>query len=302
MALEFRKASRKQVKMKLAIAGPSGAGKTASSLLIAYGLAGDWSKVGVIDTENGSSELYFNQRFGDTKIGEYVIYDMKPPYKPELFIEVLLAMAETGVEVIVIDSLSHEWIGRGGILDEYNKMGGKFSDWAVLTPRHDRLIDTIRHLPVHVIATMRSKQEYAQAETNGKKKVEKLGMASQQRDGMDFEFTTVLQMNMQNFAETDKDRTHMFPVDQIFQPTAETGKKILEWCKLGIELEPEKKASVAEAKPQPTLGLEEVQNLITACTSEDKLKALFAEHKAVVGVREAIVERQKALKEQSAAQ
>ena len=110
----FRKAERKQAKLKIGLSAPSGAGKTYSSLLIAYGICGDWSKIAVIDTENGSAELYSN-------LGDYSVCSITPPFTPKKYIAAVHEAVEAGFKVLIIDSLSHAWSGEGGLLDMQDK-------------------------------------------------------------------------------------------------------------------------------------------------------------------------------------
>ena len=111
--MELRKTNRSQAKIRLALQGPSGSGKTYSSLLIAYGLCKDWNKIAVIDTENKSADLYAH-------LGEYNVITLTAPFSPERYIEAIETCEQEGIEVIIIDSLSHEWEGDGGILDTHS--------------------------------------------------------------------------------------------------------------------------------------------------------------------------------------
>ena len=126
MTLQVRKASRQQARLKIGLAGPSGFGKTYSALLLARGLATSWEKVYVIDSENSSSEIYANEGV----IGEFNVIPLYPPYTPEIYIEAIKLAESEGAEVIIIDSITHEWAGQGGILEIYDKLGGKFNDWS----------------------------------------------------------------------------------------------------------------------------------------------------------------------------
>lgn len=172
------------------MAGPSGAGKTYSALLIASGIV-PLEKVAVIDTESGSADLYAD-------LGGYSTVTISPPYSPKKYIEAIHAAEEAGFELVIIDSLSHAWSGEGGLLDQQGKAadskyrGNSWAAWREITPLHNQLVETMLHTPLHVIVTMRSKTEYVQTEVNGRKKIEKVGMAPIQRDGIEYEFTTVL--------------------------------------------------------------------------------------------------------------
>ena len=202
--MNIRKAERKQAKIRLALQGPSGSGKTYSSLLIAKGLVDDWSKIVIIDTENFSADLYAH-------LGSFNVLSITPPYSPEKYIEAITACVESGMEVIIIDSISHEWEGNGGILDIHgNMMGNSFTNWSKVTPRHNRFVQHILQCPAHVLGTIRSKQDYVLNQKDGKFIPERVGLKGVTRDGMDYEFTTVLEMNIKHFATSSKDRTGLF--------------------------------------------------------------------------------------------
>ena len=110
--MQIQKAQRKKAKIKLGIQGPSGAGKTVGALLIAYGITEEWNKIVVIDTENHSSDLYDH-------LGNYNVLHLDAPFSPEKYIEAIHTCIKAGAEVIIIDSISHEWEGSGGILDTH---------------------------------------------------------------------------------------------------------------------------------------------------------------------------------------
>ena len=224
--MEFKPAQRKRAKLRLAIAGTSGSGKSYSALLIASGMT-TWNKIAVIDSENGSAELYAH-------LGDYSVLTLGAPYTPEKYIEAIKTAERQGFEVIIIDSLSHAWTGEGGILDQQGKAadskykGNSWAAWRECTPKHNALVDAILKSSCHVIATMRSKTEYTQVTENGKSVVKKLGMAPIQRDGMEYEFTIFLDISAEHIAIASKDRTGLFD-GQYFKPHAETGQNLLAW-------------------------------------------------------------------------
>jgi hypothetical protein len=223
---QFLKASRKKCTMKLSIQGPSGAGKTLGALRVAKGLTGNLEKVAVIDTENGSSHLY-------SQIGGYSVLSMEAPYSPEMFIDAINTAIKAGFECIIIDSLSHEWFGSGGILDIHSHMeGNSFTNWSKLTPRHNALIQTIVNAPVHIIATLRSKTEYVIQQKNGKSIPEKVGMKAIQRDDSEYEFTIAFEVNKYHLATISKDRTGLFKDEVEFQLSEKIGERIRNWCTL----------------------------------------------------------------------
>lgn len=227
--MEIRKAERRKAKLRLGIAAPSGAGKTYSSLLMAFGLGG---KVGLIDTEHGSGDLYAH-------LGEYDIIGIEAPYSVSKYTQAIKAFEDAGYATIIIDSLSHAWSGDGGLLDKQGKLADRgtnsFAAWRTITPEHNNLVDAMLRSPCHIIATMRAKQEYV-LETNdkGKQQPKKVGMAPVQREGMEYEFTVMLDVDMNHIASASKDRTSLFD-GRFFKISEETGKELLQWLETGKE-------------------------------------------------------------------
>lgn len=225
----LRKATRKKAKIRLGLSAVSGGGKTYSSLLIAKGLTGDLSKVALIDTENGSGDLYAH-------LGDYNVLTLEAPYTPERYIEAIKTCEEAGMEVIIIDSITHEWEGKGGCLDIVDKLGGKYQDWAKVTPRHQAFIEAILQSKCHVITTVRRKQDYEMTkDSSGKVKVEKAGLKEVTREGFEYELTLNIELDIRHNAKALKDRTGLFMDKPEFVPSEETGRIILEWCDEGIE-------------------------------------------------------------------
>lgn len=228
--MEFKPAKRTRAKLRLGISGPSGAGKTYSALMIANGIT-PWTKIAIIDSENGSAELY-------SHLGAYSVLTLEPPYTPEKYIEAIRLAEKSGFEVVIIDSLSHCWNGEGGILDQQGKAaevkfkGNTWAAWRDITPRHNALVETILKSSCHIIATLRSKTEYIQVSENGKSLVKKIGLAPVQRDGMEYEFTVFLDLSVEHIAFSSKDRTGVFD-GQYFKPSFDTGKKLLAWLNCG---------------------------------------------------------------------
>lgn len=218
----MRKASKKAVKIKIGVAGPAGSGKTYSSLLLAYGLCGDWNKICVIDAENGSAELY-------EELGEYWVIPLNS-FTPEKYIEAINSCVKNGIEVIIIDGITPEW---EYCLRAQSELGGKYQDWAKVTPRHDKFKNAILQAPCHVISTVRKKQDYAMTNENGKTTVQKLGLADVTRNDWEYEVTLNFNVDMSNFASASKDRTKLFREEPPFTITVDTGKAIKEWCESG---------------------------------------------------------------------
>lgn len=246
--MQFQKAERKKSKLRLALTGPSGSGKTYGALLTAKGIGG---RIAVIDTEKGSASLY-------SDIVDFDVLELSAPYTPERYRQAVQLAVNNGFDVIIIDSITHEWSGAGGCLelnDEIAKAkfkGNTWSAWSETKARHRALIDDLLACPAHIIVTMRSKTETAQAEVNGRKQVQKLGMKAEQNDGIEYEFTTVLDLiHDGNFAQPSKDRTGLFPPNgNPFKLSIETGQKLVEWLESGVDLNLErlKKAEALKDK------------------------------------------------------
>lgn len=226
--LQLKKATRKQVKLRLGMSAVSGGGKTMSALLLAYGMTGDWTKIAVIDTENGSASLY-------SHIGEFNVIDLTSPFNPERYVEAIKACEDGGMEVIILDSITHEWDGKGGILDISNSMtGNSYTNWAKITPRHDAFINSMLQSKCHIISCVRRKQDYEMTKgSDGKLKVEKVGLKEITRDGFEYELTLNFNLEINHQATASKDRTELFIDQPGFVITSETGKQLIEWCNSG---------------------------------------------------------------------
>jgi hypothetical protein len=227
--LQLRKATRKKAKIRAGMSGPSGFGKTYSALLLAKGLVGEWDKIAVIDTENGSADLY-------SDLGEYNVIPLAAPYAPERYIEAITACIKAGMEVIIIDSISHEWDGKGGCLEIQESLGGKYQDWAKVTPRHQAFVEAITTSPVHMITTVRRKQDYDMIKDGNKTKVEKVGMKEVTREGFEYELTVNFEfLNDRHMVKAGKDRTSLFVNKPEFVITEQTGELIKGWCENGVD-------------------------------------------------------------------
>lgn len=246
----------------MALQGPSGSGKTYSALLLAYGLCNNWAKIAVLDSENHSAELY-------SHFGSYNTLSIAPPFTPEKYCEAIHLCEQAGMEVIILDSCSHEWDGSGGILDIHGNMAGNsFTNWSKLTPRHNAFIQAIIQSSCHIIGTIRSKQDYVLQEKNGKMVPEKVGLKGITRDGMDYEFTLVFEIDIKHNASASKDRTGLFVTKPEFRITSETGKEILNWCNEGTLIVQDESASI-------TITTIQLQQRIAECVSITALIELY---------------------------
>jgi hypothetical protein len=209
----------------------------------------------MINAERNRGELYSTEF-------TYDILEMLPPYSPERYCEAIDEALKQGYDVLIIDSVSHEWIGPGGILDTNSKMGGNsWANWRFLTPRHDQFIDRIVSSDIHMICTLRGKDEYVQeANEQGKTVPKKIGMGSQQRNGMEYEFHLAFNLHMDHVAIPDKDNTRMYD-GRLKVLTEEDGAAIAEWASTGRETAlPELKRRLRELAAENQEKLSEVQN------------------------------------------
>lgn len=259
--MELRKATRQQAKIRLGLSAVSGGGKTYSAILIAKGLAkGDLSKVALIDTENGSGDLYAD-------LGDYNVLPLAAPYSPENYIKAIKVCEDASMEVIIIDSITHEWDGKGGVLEIQNALGGRYQDWANVTPRHQKFLDTLLQSKAHIITTVRRKQDYTmEKDASGKLKVEKAGLKEITREGFEYELTVNLELDTRHMATSSKDRTGLFAGQPEFIPSEETGKLILQWCESGAApIVRDIKKELRSAK-----NLIELQAIYNSLSADDK--------------------------------
>lgn len=264
---EIHRATKRRAKLRLGMSGPAGSGKTYSALLIASGLGG---RVGMIDTEHGSGDLY-----ADLLPEGYDVLRLAPPFTPGRYIEAIRAMEQAGVTTIIIDSLTHAWSGEGGSLDRQGKIadrsGNSWQAWRQVTPEHNALVEALLQSRCHIIATMRAKTEYVQEkdERTGKQTVRKIGLAPIMRDGIDYEFTIFMELDVQHNAYVGKDRTRLFD-GQIIRPDTEVGRRLLTWLQAGEEEPSAAPPALSEQKKK------ELANSISSAHDLDELYHVFA--------------------------
>lgn len=253
MADEFKivRAERTQARLRLALQAPSGGGKTATSLLIAKGMVAalqargklpthlDGVYIGLLDTERDSAKLYSHLVPFDTLV-------LEPPYSPARYLGALRALERVGYPIIIVDQITHEWYGEGGVLQMVaaNKGPNDWAKWNGPTQEHDAFIDGLLFSPSHLICTMRSKTEYVLEKNDAGKYVPKrIGMAAKQREGTEYEFTTLLDLEVgTNNATCLKNRTELFTVGgKVGRMGPEWGEKLIDWVY---------SAKVAEAAPE----------------------------------------------------
>lgn len=250
----FSPAKKEQLHLKIAIDGPSGSGKTYSALMLAKGLVenGIGKRIGVVDTESGSSTSY-------AKKFKFDIAKMNPPYDTTKYIQAIEFCVKEGIDVLILDSISHAWSGVGGLLDQKEKLDSigsnksGFANWKSISAKQEKFVATILHSPIHIIATMRSKQEYVlTTNDNGKQVPKKLGLAPVQRDGIEYEFTTVFSIDLETHqAVATKDRTGVFTTPRVIDESF--GKDFADWLKDGVEPETTAIERIAEHALTKTL-------------------------------------------------
>lgn len=236
MDFQIREAKRERIWTKTALMAPSGGGKTYSALRMATGMLSKLKEIGeekngkilMANTEASRGKYYANEF-------KYDIVDMTAPHNPENYVELIDYAVEKNYAVLILDSTSHEWEGKGGCLDLQQQAGGTYQAWAKVTPRHDKFIQAIADSPIHIIATMRGKDQYSMevAET-GRTTVKKLGIGAKQREGFEYEFTcTFLIDQKSNMSTPQKDNTHLFENEGDVKLSEAYGKRIIEWASSG---------------------------------------------------------------------
>lgn len=269
--MQLRQAQRSATKIKMEITGPSGSGKTMSSLKLAYGITENWSKIAVIDTENGSADLY-------SDLGDFLVLSLDPEYTPEKYIQAIRVCEQAGMEVCIIDSTTHAW--ENLLQFHSNLQGNSYTNWSKVTPRHKAMLDAILQSPMHIIATTRSKQDYVLNNVNGKMVPQKVGLKTVQREGVDYEYTVVFDLDLNHNAKASKDRTGLFMDRYEFVINEETGREVKKWCLNGI-------------------NKDDILKKINSSTSIENLKLIYAQYPGFQ--RELLEDFQKKIKELSEA-
>lgn len=255
--MEVKKAKREQIKVPIMITGASGSGKTVSALLIAKGIVEkkfpdmpaeeQWAKIGLIDTEHKRALLYADTTVAKTEIGEFLHVDFEPPFTVNRYIEAFEALKEAGVEVVIVDSLTHAWSGEGGILEQVETIQKgnpkmQMMAWNRVKPLEKQFLNLVTGSSVYVIGTARSKQAYDMNKTDGKTQVVKMGLKPDQKDSLEYEFAISIRIDQDHIAEATKDNSNLFGTP--FEITPEVGQKIYEWSSEGIDLEKVKRETI----------------------------------------------------------
>jgi hypothetical protein len=251
-------ASKEQVKLMIGLCGPSGSGKTYSALQLAYGITDDWSKIALADTENRSALYYAGETTGNW---QHIGFDpaIKGGYHPNNWVSLInFAESDPNIEVLILDSISHEWVGSGGCLqlvEAYSRAqkGNTFTPWKIVTPLHDAFFDKMRTSRLHIIATMRANSEYSlEKNEHGKTTPRKVGLKPVQREGVDYEFGVMFDIDISHYASASKDRTNIFSNQAPFLINPAVGESLRTWARDAPA--PEKNSSPAVIEmPKPTL-------------------------------------------------
>lgn len=284
----FKKAERKQAKLRLALDGPSGSGKTHSGIVISRGIVGPAGRIAVIDTERASASLYADLA------GGFDVCDLEPPYTPQRYIAALQAAEEAGYDAVIVDSLSHAWSGDGGVLDmqaaaaKSSRSGNSYTAWRDVTPQHNALVNALLGSRCHVLATLRTKTAYEMQDENGKKKPVKVGLAPIQRDGMEYEFTVVLDLSIEgHIASASKDRTRLFD-GQHFQPSVKTGEQLRAWLEGGVPTAEPPKSTPQQDQHAPATSM--LDELVTLTAEQpDQIRAWCERAKNANGEKPALL-------------
>lgn len=251
---QFKKATKKQVKARVAIAGPSGSGKTYTGLVASTALA-NGGRIAVIDTERGSASLYSDYFSFD-------VLELEPPFSPKVYKQAIKAAEDAGYGVILIDSLSHAWEGEGGALDladeatSRQRTPNSYTAWREVTPLHREMVDAMLQSKAHIVATMRSKTEYAIQKEDGKTKILKVGMAPIQRAGIEYEFTVVGDMDIDNKIVISKSRFAPLQSKVQLKPDINFFKPFVDWLNSG---DAEVKAEPTKPTPQKEQPLTQIE-------------------------------------------
>lgn len=284
---QAKQAKREKIYPKIALMAPSGGGKTFSALRLATGMSeymekmeGRKARILFANTEAKRGYYYANEF-------TYDIVDLTPPHNPENYVDLIEYAIEEDYDILILDSSSHEWEGKGGCLELQQQAGGKYQDWAKVTPRHQKFIDSIAYSPITIIATMRSKDAYEmEKDGNGRTSVSKVGVGAKQREGFEYEFSATFLIDQKtNTAVAQKDNTHIFSGEGSVLLSENHGYRIMDWANTStdyapmvynIDKEATKKAEVLANTIEDIKGI--CKDAVANGTDKEALNAFIAEN------------------------
>lgn len=285
--MPFQRATRQQARLRMAIIGPAGCGKTMTALKLATALGG---RVAMIDTEHGSASHYADQFEFDSL--EMTNFD------PRNYVKAIAEAEQAGYDVLIIDSLSHAWMGHGGALEmvdqaaKRSQSGNSFAAWRDVTPLHNQLVEAMLASKLHLIVTLRAKTEYAMEQDDKTKRmtVRKLGLAPIQRDGLEYEFDVTADMTLDNVLIVSKTRCAALTGRMFEKPGDDLAQIIRTWLSGGAPEAPspavQQKAPVQPQQPQrppaqqrpqqpPTNGQAKLDQMVTVKIGDKQLRVPF---------------------------
>ncbi|MCI6457176.1 MAG: ATP-binding protein [Clostridium sp.] len=255
----FQKAKKEKVWTKVLLGGASGSGKSYSALRLATGLAKKAnSRIAAIDTEAGRIRYYANEfDFDDLQLEE--------PYTPQKYIDAINQAIDGDYKVLIIDSISHEW---NYCVETHDKMpGNSYTNWQKITPMHNQFMEKVLQCPMHVIATVRGKDEYVLEEKNGKQTPKKVGLGYKQRDGVEYEYTVTFNIDQDtHVSSVSKDNTHIFE-GRFEVLTEKDGEALYEWANSGEAPKP-KPAPITKPEKKDDEDLTPLREEIIALAKE----------------------------------
>lgn len=289
MSLKVETAEREKLKIPVLLSGVSGSGKTLSALFLAFGIVSEmfpdmdavdlWLKIGVIDTEHRRSLLNANVEKAGVQVDKFLFVDLEEPFSIDRYETAFNMLLSSGCEVIIIDSTSHQWEGKGGMIDEVDKLGGRFSDWKKVKPIEDRFRALAINDKVHVISTSRVKQDYVvEANENGKMAPTKVGLKMTQKDNLEYEFAVSLRIEQGAIAYPMKDNSDIF--DAPRQLTVDDGRKLYQWSEKGIDVAKLKREQAKQNEVDRQRMVLEIEQM----ESNSELSAVINRAKIKVGV------------------
>lgn len=286
--MAFQKAIKQQSKLRLALCGLPGSGKTWTALALACAIAalmrefgqGD-GRVAVIDSERGSARLYADQF-------DFDVCELDS-YSPMAYVDKIHEAERAGYDIIIADSISHAWAGKGGALEQKDsaaaRNGNSWTAWRDVTPKHNALVDAMIGCRAHFIATMRVKMEHVQETVNGKTEIRKVGLQLIQREGMEYEFTLVGDIDHTHTLKISKTRIHGIDIgDQFERPGAEMARRIYTWLMSGAPVEPQPiTVEAVQVAPQVLQAHRPVLDALLRAASMEELNALIPQVSGLPG-------------------